>query len=834
MVDGTDNQPTSGDQQTGEDRASASGAGREKPVSFDFKLRLGSREETSAQLSGRATGELVQLQPIDWDALVAPPADEPRSYQTDGDLQSIIVELANQIAGPDTSSHPVVHVTASATFETSRPAAPAAAMAPVTAPPAPTETPAAEPPVLAAAPVLQPVAPLVPKLAPLPTIARPTVEAAPSAVAGAAPHAAATDAGAATSVDEVTTAAEAADLAQPADVAQPAEAAGPIDDTRSADDAGSLVVETADVDAELAAAAAAAIAAHAARTAAAEPPAAPVAPAAPAAAEVPAAPAPAPALPTPEPPAPVAVAAEPPAAPVTPPPAPAVQMVTAEAAMAATAAPAPVAPAPAAAAAAPVAPLSLARIERKPNAERPTKPVDFHALLGQAGLQQPAVRRRKKRHPFRVLFKLIVLLGIVGAGLYFGKIYVLDKRWDAELKPFAEAVSTERELEWKHAVKMETLPADEYATKLATSWLGITEIELDTTTAEWRAMGLAEGRIEPGSIGSGAMSSRPVFYDPVDAKLYELEDVPDELRELSLDRALTMALLDQHYGWSADLAELEPAERTAVRALFDGDSLSTAMAIVDPGDADSAELVEQMSEIVADHAEDAVGAPRYAVDLVGAAGGTPKLFDAADGLGGRDELLRSEPRTDAAIIDAARGLDYRPDDLGGDITETRGLLYWYYVLAGRLTPAESWDAALGWDGDKVVVSETANGVCVEATIATVDEAGRLRLLDALQRWAAAGPLEAGTTVTEIGTEQLSVFSCDPGPETDTVLNDQIQTFGESVVELTVIGDLEARTDAERACVVNAVRAYDVPAIIATGDQAQIAPAVEGIGAACVG
>ena len=444
------------------------------------------------------------------------------------------------------------------------------------------------------------------------------------------------------------------------------------------------------------------------------------------------------------------------------------------------------------------------------------------------------MRRRKKRHPFRVLFKLIVLLGIVGAGLYFGKIYVLDKRWDAELKPFAEAVSTERELEWKHAVKMETLPADEYATKLTTSWLGITEIELDTTAAEWRAMGLAEGRIEPGVIGSGAMSSRPVFYDPVDAKIYELEDLPDELRELSIDRALTMALLDQHYEWSTGLAELEPAERTAVRSLFDGDALSTAMAIVDPGDADSAELVEQMSEILADHAEDAVGAPRYAVDLVGAAGGTPKLFDAADGLAGRDELLRSEPRTDAAVLDAARGLDYRPDDLGGDLTETRGLLYWYYVLAGRLTPAESWDAALAWDGDKVVVSETANGVCVEATIATVDEAGRLRMLDALQRWAAAAPVEAGTTVTEIGTEQLSVFSCDPGPETDTVLNDQIQTFGESVVELTVIGDLEARTDAERACVVNAVRAFDVPSIIATGDQAQIDPAVQGIGAACVG
>jgi hypothetical protein len=851
VVDGTDNQPTSGAQQTGDDRELASAAGREKPVSFDFKLRLGSREETSAQLSGRATGELVQLQPIDWDALVAPPADEPRSYQTDGDLQSIIVQLANQIAGPETRSNPVVHVTASATIETARPAAPTRVepSSPVAEMPV-VEMSVVEAPVVdsarPAAPVLQPV----PKLAPLPIVGRPVVDGASDATIA-------------------NPAGPTVDAVAPEDVLDAGDSQDPLTDGEAGVDAGggdfeqaegtetaepvegdtsdSLAIEHPTDDAALVAAAAAAVAAHATKNA----DAAPVAPRAPAVAatdpgpppasvRVPAPPAPTtplpPAAPVPvvgapvEMPAPVTL---PVAAPETiPAPAavvqPVVQMVSAEAAMASTAAPAPAAPA------APVAPLSLARIERKPNAERPTKPVDFHALLGQAGLQQPAVRRRKKRHPFRMLFKLVVLLGIVGAGLYFGKIYVLDKRWDAELKPFAEAVSTERELEWKHAVKMETLPADEYGAKLATGWLGITEIELDTTAAEWRAMGLAEGRIEAGLIGSAAMSSRPVYYDPVDEKIYELDGLPDELRELALDRALTMALLDQHYDWSSGLAELDPAERTAVRALFDGDALSTSMAIVDPGDADSAELVDQMSEIVAEHAEDAVGAPRYAVDLVGAAGGTPKLFDAADGVTGRDELLRSEPRSDAAVLDAVRGLDDRPADLGGELTETRGLLYWYYVLAGRLTPTESWDAALAWDGDKVVVSETANGVCVEATIATIDEQGRLRLLDALQRWAAASPVEAGTTVTEIGTEQLSVFSCDPGPEADTVLNDQIETFGESVVELTIAGDLEARTDAERACVVNAVRAFDVPAIIATGDPAQIDPALEGIGDACVG
>lgn len=795
MVDGADNQPNSGSPAE-VDRSSAPPVPRDKPAGFDFKLRLGSREETNAQLSGRATGELVQLHAIDWDSLTAPPEEAPRSYQTDGDLQSIIVELANQIAGPETGSNPVVNgagmskpAVNSPVVNTTRPAtkdtASPRATSPRTAP---------------AVPVLSfgAVAPLADRVDRSERAAQSSSHDEPSTNADA--------------IDDAQTAPNASlavgNAGEIGAIEAPVEA--PVDETVGSTD-----------EAALAAATAAAVAAAAARAAIVE---APVVPVAPAPAPVPT-PAPVPAMVEPTP-APIEPAPAPPAPPA--PPAAQVHFVPAESLLAATAAPAAVAPA------APVQPLSLARIERRPDANRPTTAVDFHALLGQAGLQAPAVRRRKKRHPFRVMFKLIVLLGILGAGLYFGKIYVLDKRWDTELKPFAEAVSAERQLEWKRSVKVEQLPASEYAVKLATGWLGTTEAELDSTAAEWRAMGLAEGRIEPSLIGSGAMSSRPVFYDPTDGMIYELEDTPDDLRELAMDRALTMALLDQHFGWSTELAGLAPAEQIAMRALFDGDALSTAMAIIDPSEADSADLVEQVNRIVVDHAEDAVGAPRYAVDLVGAAGGTAEFFDAADGAAGRDELLRSNVRSDAGMFDAARGLEYRPDDLGGELTESRGMLYWYYVLAGRLEPAVAWDAALTWDGDRVVVSETANGVCVEATIATIDEVGRLRMLDALRQWAAAGPVEAAATVTEIGAEQITVFSCDPGPQFDTVLKDQIPTFGESTGELSVIGDLGANDDAERACAVNAIRGFDVLGIIATGDQAQITPALDGIRTACVG
>jgi hypothetical protein len=262
------------------------------------------------------------------------------------------------------------------------------------------------------------------------------------------------------------------------------------------------------------------------------------------------------------------------------------------------------------------------------------------------------------------------------------------------------------------------------------------------------------------------------------------------------------------------------------------------MAIVDPGVADEAQLLEQGTELAAEYAEDAIGAPRYAADTVGSGGRVSNLFagvDAAD----REELLLSGLRSDASIFDAARDLGYRPDDLGAELADTRGMLYWYYVLAGRLAGGDqwnaglAWDAALAWDGDEVLVTETANGVCVEATIATTDEAGRLLMLDALRQWAAAGPVGAGTTVNEIGTEQISVFSCDPGADADTVLNEQIPAFGETPAELDIIGELGAQSTAERACVINAVRGFDVLAIIASGDQARSETAISDIGGACV-
>ena len=102
-------------------------AAARKPVSFDFKLRLTSPDDGPPS-APQEVG--IELEPLDLAAITGVQPDTPRAYQTDGDLQSLIVELANQIADPNTASTPVVRVTASATIEKSRSSSRAAEAAP--------------------------------------------------------------------------------------------------------------------------------------------------------------------------------------------------------------------------------------------------------------------------------------------------------------------------------------------------------------------------------------------------------------------------------------------------------------------------------------------------------------------------------------------------------------------------------------------------------------------------------------------------------------------------------------------------------------------------------
>jgi hypothetical protein len=725
--DGTERE-SHGDDRPDSKADAAPGERAEKPISFDFKLRLGSREST-ASLQARATGELVQLQPIDWDSFTHLTDDDaPREYKTEGNLPSIIVELANQIAQPGAEVDDEDVLEQEAPPEFVPPPAPDIVVATVEDDPMLSAVVGQilEEPTPPAAPAPPAPAPESPRSSPPPPPVRAPEQELPD---------------------------------------------GPIEVPR-------IVALTPDLPSG-----------ETLQPPVGTPPSLPATPAAS----------------TPAPPA--------------DPPRP-VQMYSGEQAMAMAAESSTPASAPAVLAAqAPVMPLQLAKIERKPGAERPTKPVDFHALLGQAGLQPAAPKRRKKRHPFRTLFKLVVVLAILGAGLFYGKKYILDMRWDGDLKSYATDVEEARELDWKKAVPRETLPIADYAPHLLAAALGPDPDE-DALGAEWRAMGLLEGDLDLDVVGRYSAAYRPVMYDPVDQKIYELEDVRGDLRDIHLYEALTLALLDQHYSWSEGLDALSPAERAGRLALVDGDAAGTAWEIIDPSDRMLERIDGDEQELVDDIGEEIGGALDYPSDLVVGPGHEARSLFAEDvvtDVEQRNDVVSEPVTSDAAVLDVLRGLRARPVELGAAGT-TRGLVYWYYVLAGRIDQVEAWNAAVAWNGDTTVLERTPEGQCVSATISAIDEPGRVLLLGALQRWAAAAPAGSAATVTEVGTERIEVHSCDPGPEADTKSDGGIMFWGFGDFELISTDTLSLDDDeSARACVVNAIRNFGVLSQASSGD-----------------
>ncbi len=826
MADPTDEQPA----QDGDGRPD-----EPRPV-FDFKLRLGTRESTAA-LADHATGELVQLQPIEWEPLVGVRSDEDeRSYQTDSELQSIIVELANKIAAPDAgrstpaAASPAASTPAEASPEL-RPAPVVAELPAVTL--RPMFRPESLPDTAAAAPAAAetPAAPVVripviswspvPEPAPVPTVDVPAAVRVAEPVESEPVESEPAESEPAES--------EPAEL-EPADSepveSEPAESA-PVGAEPEPSPVDPAPVELAASESPPVEQAPSEYTAPAARIyGLGDSHAVPVTPAAPHPVAAPGAPPPA---------TPVASAAPYPASgpvamtPITPIPPLGGQTMASSVPQVAPPPMPPRQPVPNMVG----QPLQLAKVERRPDAGRSTRPVDFRDLLGEHGLHPTAVKKRKKRHPFRVLFKLLVVLGIVGAGLFFGKKYVLDMRWASDVEPYAEQLAEIRGLDWERAVKVETLPLADYASRLAATRLGVDDAGLQAWTLEWRAMGLVApmGDLDLTSIGAAALSERPAFYDPSSKRVFVVDDATGPLRDLAIHHALATALLDQHFHWSSAIADADPGVRLAITTLVDGDATSLAAAALNPAIATTEAFLTQQADLAQLASSLVTAAPPYAVDLVAGSPASAPRFTALAAPADRDVLFTSWPLSDAAVFDGVRSLGEAPMAIGAG--PSRGMMYWYYVLAGALPEADAWAAALAWSGD--VVTESAN--CVTANVSTVDEAGRQRLLDAFGRWQTAlGRTDVQVTQT---TERITVMACDPllAPGIDVATLPQpsadIVPFGRSAAELAPIGTLRLADATSQSCVVHAVRAFDIVPMIRQGVSAELDQVLADIESSCV-
>ena len=197
-----------------------------------------------------------------------------------------------------------------------------------------------------------------------------------------------------------------------------------------------------------------------------------------------------------------------------------------------------------------------------------------------AGGLRPVAPRRRKRRAFRRLVTMVFVLGLIGGGLVAARHYLIDPQWADDIAPLATEVADARSLEFTAAVPVVEQTPTVYSMMLADSVLGLTEAAIDDTAGEWRAMGLLNGVLDSAAIGLTAIPDQPAFYDPSTKVVQVVNGLPADLRAFALQRALTMALLDQHYSWSVVVANGSPSVATGTRMVYEADALSTALSLV--------------------------------------------------------------------------------------------------------------------------------------------------------------------------------------------------------------------------------------------------------------
>ena len=394
----------------------------------------------------------------------------------------------------------------------------------------------------------------------------------------------------------------------------------------------------------------------------------------------------------------------------------------------------------------------LPRMPVQPPARRSY--ADFAASLA------PAARRRK-RHPIRKLFATVVLLGLVGGGLFAAKYYFFDQRWDAEVKPMVAEVETARGLAFDHAVEVTTLPGSEYAAKVVKSTFGIDDENAATFAGGWRALGLLSGGLDPSGLGLAGLADSPAFYEPASETIYVVADLPENLHRFALQRALTLALLDQEYGWSGRVSGQSSSVARGTRALYDADALAVATSLLTDTER-SAVLLEQ-SALYTAFPVGASAAP-YVTTLATRSGLALRAYFDGTAVEARDAVERDAMVNDGAALDLR--MLVAPQPLAQS-AQSEGMLFWYHALAARVGNDTAWRAALGWRDDSVTFVR-GDRTCVTALV-RIDPASYDIAVSAFQAWAAAGPVEAGTqvTTTDATTGQISISACDPGDSVAT-------------------------------------------------------------------
>ena len=401
----------------------------------------------------------------------------------------------------------------------------------------------------------------------------------------------------------------------------------------------------------------------------------------------------------------------------------------------------------------------------------PTMPTSKRAVFEAAFEGAPVRRRHGKRSAVGRFVSLVLVLGVLGGGLFAAKYYLLDPKWDPKIKPLADDVEAVRRIEFDHAVEVTSLSSDEYATRIASYALDIHGGNQEKVGSEFRALGLLSGALDLRAIGLAALPETSAYYDAGTEKIYVVIGLPEETHRFAMYRALTAALLDQKYGWGSRIDGAAPSVVRGTRALYEADALATASSMLTA--TDRALVIEQQVGLYTTFSVPTTPS-QFASTVAGRLGVSLRAFVESFPPSERDRMLRDATVTDGQALDLRRlvrgvadGTEVAQEALRQETlpgTGSQGMLFWYHVLASRLDVATAWNNALPIEADDVVVTPGPNGYCVTALL-TVPPAALDGVNAAFTAWASSAPAASATTVVpELvnNVAHITISACDLG------------------------------------------------------------------------
>ena len=390
----------------------------------------------------------------------------------------------------------------------------------------------------------------------------------------------------------------------------------------------------------------------------------------------------------------------------------------------------------------------------------------------------------------------MLALALVTAVAVAGVVVSLDKgpqgpphpaKWDARVQKYVDFVEKKRDLEFKHPVYVDFLPADEFKDQVTADRDDLSEDdleELEQATGMFRAVGLFEGDVDlfdkfTELQGKGVIG----FYSYDDERLRVRGTELTPYVELVLVHELTHALQDQTFDLGKRFDELEKADdanssaaSSGFDALVEGDarrienmwhdSLSKKeQAALDKAKAADAKKFENSSKSIPEVLVTMMAAP-YELGQA--------LLAVAVQQGGDsevDNLFRSPPRTEEQQLDPwTLVADHQgfltvpkpdlPDGAKSFDDGAFGALTWLMVLSERLPAQQALTAVDGWGGDSYAAYDQNGVTCVTMNFRGDTPEDLNQMQAALQTWAAKGPKGSVSVTREEAT--LVFTSCDPG------------------------------------------------------------------------